>query len=194
MVQSSAAESIVRMVMVNSLALSLDGALLSNVAGDAVRPPGLMAGISPLTPTAGGGSTALIADLAALAGAVAPIGAMDLVFVASPPEAVKILLGAGPRFTFPVLASSALAAKTVICVAPIAIVAAADPQPTIQESRHVSVHMSDTPSDQTGGSPSPAVPIRSMFQTDSSAFRLVADIDWALLNSGAAAWAQNVTW
>jgi len=190
-VQSSNAEALVSMVLRNSMALSLDSALFSNVAGDAVRPPGLLNGITALTPTAGGGSAAFVSDIGALAGAASSVGGLDLIFVASPPEAVKILLLAGPRFTFPVYASGGVPAKTVICVAPVAVVAAADPTPQIMESSYATQDFDDT---------SPANPImsgqhvRSMFQTDSSAFRLIVDADWGLLNPGGAAWTQNVTW
>ena len=189
-VQSSNAEALVRMVMINSLALSLDAQLFSNVAGDAVKPPGLLYNVTPLTPTTGGGLGALTADLGALAGAVAPIGALDLVFVASPPEAVKILLNAGPKFNFPILASSALPAKTVICIAPIAVVAAADPTPEIQETRNALAELNTTPSDPIMA----GAPVKSMFQLDSSAFRVILDVDWGLLNAGGAAVVASVTW
>jgi hypothetical protein len=116
---------------------------------------------------------------------------MDIVFVAGPEEAVKILGSVGPRFTFPVLASGAIASKTVIAVAPIAVVAASVPTPEIQESRNAIVHMEDT-------SPANPImsgqPVRSMFQIDSSAFRVILDVDWGLLNSGGAAFVQNVNW
>ena len=36
------------MVMTESLSVALDAALFSNVAGDSVRPPGLLAGITPI--------------------------------------------------------------------------------------------------------------------------------------------------
>src|SRR5207253_1124755 len=103
--------ALIEMVMVNSIALSLDAALLSNVAGDNIRPPGLLAGITPITPTAGSADPAMRTDLANLAAAVAPIGGLDLVYIAAPGEAVKILASSGPRFEFPVLASNAIPAK-----------------------------------------------------------------------------------
>ena len=190
-IESGNAEALVRMVMVNSVALSLDAQLFSNVAGDVVKPPGLLYNVTPLTATAGGGLNALTADLGALAGAVAPIGALDLVFVASPAEAVKILLNAGPRFQFPILSSSALASKTVCCISPTAVVAATDPQPTLQESRHAVVELNTTPSDPALPS---GTPLKSMFQLDASAFRLVLGVDWGLLNVGGAAVVANVTW
>jgi len=195
-IESSNAEALVRMVMVNSVALSLDAALFSSAAATAAAPPGLLNGIAALNPAGVAGDSLgnLRADLGSLAAAVAPIGALDLVFVASPGEAVKILGSVGPRFNFPVLASSGLPAKTVACFAPIAIVAAADPQPTIRESREAVVDMQTAPSDITGGSPSPAIHAVSMFQVDSSAFALVFDVTWGLLNPGGAAWMSGVNW
>jgi hypothetical protein len=189
-VQSSNAEALVRMVMVNSVALSLDAQLFSNVAGDAVKPPGLLYNVTPITPTTGNADPAMRTDLANLGGAVAPVGGLDIVYVASPAEAIKILASAGPRFTFPVFASSALAPKTVAAFAPIAIVAAADPQPEIQESRNALVELNTTPSDPIMA----GAPVKSMFQTDSSAFRVIFDVDWGLLNAGGAAVVANVTW
>jgi hypothetical protein len=42
MISSSNAEALVRMVIVNSLALSLDAVLFSTGAGSSVAPPGLL--------------------------------------------------------------------------------------------------------------------------------------------------------
>jgi hypothetical protein len=189
-IQSSNAVALVGLVIRNSLSLSLDAVLFSNAAGTAAAPPGLLAGITPLT-AATAGVDALTADIGNLAGAVAPIGALDLVFVASPAEAVKILLNAGPRFTFPVFASGAIAAKTVICIAPVAVVAVADPNPEIEESRSAMAELNTTPSDPALPS---GTPLRSMFQIDSSMFRLTLGTDWGLLNPAGAAWVQSVNW
>jgi hypothetical protein len=189
-IQSSNAVALVGLVIRNSLSLSLDAVLFSTTAGTAAAPPGLLAGITPLT-AATAGVDALTADIGALAGAVAPIGALDLIFVASPAEATKILLNAGPRFTFPVLASAALPAKTVACFAPVAVVAVADPNPEIEESRNALTELNTTPSDPALPS---GTPLRSMFQIDSSAVRLTLGVDWGLLNPSGAAFVQNVNW
>jgi hypothetical protein len=190
-IASSNAEALVRMVLINSVGLSLDVALFGTAAGTAAAPPGLLYNITPITPATGGSNDSLRQDLGNLAGAVATIGGLDLVFVADPASAVKILGSVGPRFTFPVLASAALAAtKSVVCLAPIAIVAAADPSPTIQEAREAVVHMSDTPSDPIMA----GQPVRSLFQIDSSGFRLIFDVDWGLLNPGGISVVNGVTW
>lgn len=189
-ITSSNAEALVRMVMANSLALALDAVLFSNGAGDLVKPPGLLFGISGQTPTAGGGVNAFVSDIGNLAGAVAPIGGLDLVFIASPGEAVKMTLLAGPKFTYAILSTSALPAKTVVCIAPVALVAAADPMPKIEESRDAMVQYNDAPTENLTG----AWPVRSSFQTDSSSFRVIFDVDWGLLNPGAISYVAGVTW
>src|SRR5262249_23857126 len=52
MAESSNIEQISRALISESAALALDAALLSNFAGDSTRPPGLLAGLTPITPTA----------------------------------------------------------------------------------------------------------------------------------------------
>ena len=102
------------------------------------------------------------------AAAVAPAG-MDLVFIAAPGEAVKIALTAGPQFQFSLLGSSALAAKTVLCVAANALVTAGDPEPRIETSRDATVHMegqTPQPISIAGAPPVMAAPVASMYQTD----------------------------
>src|SRR5262249_43969791 len=67
MIQSSNAEALVRAVLVDAVAIALDVALFGSTAGDSTRPPGLLAGVSGLTPTTGSGAGAMWQDLGALA-------------------------------------------------------------------------------------------------------------------------------
>jgi hypothetical protein len=70
------------------------------------------------------------------------------------------------------------------------LVAAADPTPAIEESRYATVELNTTPSDPLMS----GAPVKSMFQSDESAFRVVFDVDWGLLNAGSIAFMQNVGW
>jgi hypothetical protein len=189
-IESSNAEALIGLVLKNSISLTLDSVFFGSAAGTAAQPPGLLYGVTPLGAATGGGSAAFIADIAGLTTTCAAVGGLDLVFVASPPEAVKILLTAGPRFTFPVYASGAIPAKTVICLAPVAVVAAVDPTPEIEEGRHAVAQMNDAPAND----PMTAPGARSFFQTDSSGFRLTLDATWGLLNPSGAAVVSGVTW
>jgi hypothetical protein len=87
---------------------------------DDSTPQGRLYGVSAIAAQSGGGVAAMTVDLGNLAGAVAPVGGLDIVFVADPKSAVKIAAGAGPNFDFPVVASGALSAGTVIALAPLA--------------------------------------------------------------------------
>jgi hypothetical protein len=54
--------------------------------------------------------------------------------------------------------------------------------------------MEDTaPQDITGGTPSPATPVKSMWQTDSLALRLIMMTNW-IMRRPVVAWASGVAW
>jgi hypothetical protein len=195
MITSSNAEALVRAVLTDAVAASLDAALFSTTAGDTTRPPGLLYNVTPVTAATGGGQGALWSDLTALASAVAPYGGLDIAFVTDPGTAVKLTFGMGSQFKLPVLASSGVTAKTVIAVALPALCSATDPVPRLEASRDAVFHFEDTsPQPITGGTPSPAVPVRSMFQVDSVSIRLTMFVSWALRATGGIAYVPLVTW
>lgn len=188
--EGSNSEAMVRAVLMDSVAAALDVALLGNAAGDTTRPPGLLNGVSPITAaTGGGGIGAMVTDLGALANAVAPLGGLNLAYVASPEEAVKISLGAGPQFKLPVLASAGLAAKTVVCVALPALVSATDIAPRIEAARDATMHFDTAPGDISG-----STPVRSLYQTDEISVRLTMFVSWGLRATGAIAYVTGVNW
>src|SRR5262249_46280359 len=78
MIESSNAEQLVRLAMVDSLAAALDVALFGNTAGDATRPPGLLYNVTPITATTGGGVAAQWKDIAALVAAVSPVSGLNI--------------------------------------------------------------------------------------------------------------------
>jgi hypothetical protein len=104
---------------------------------------------------------------------------------------------ANARIGYEVLASGALADRTVVAVASNALVSAMDPAPRFELSKSATVHMEDTSPAQLASVGTPntvAAPMRSMFQSDSSALRLIMEVSWGLRTSGAVAWMQNVNW
>jgi hypothetical protein len=194
MMRNSNAEAIVRQVLLDNVAPSLDAAMFSAAAAVAdVRPPGLLNGIAPLTPSSSTNkSESMIDDVAALATAVAPVaGNGGVVLVASPPQAVALTMRA-PRDFYTVLMSSALPAKRVIAVAARALVTAMS-APVIDASRSTATHMASPASELVDIGGILAMPIRSMFQTDSVDERLRMPVAWALRSPVALAW-MDVTW
>jgi len=186
MIDASNAEQLVGVVLRDAVAAAFDVALFSTTAGDSTRPPGLLAGLSPLTATTGGGAAALWGDLAQLAAAVTPYGGSDICFVCNPSEWAKLTFESGANFTIPIIASNGVPSKTLICVALNALCSASDPAPRIESGRDWAGHFEDsTPQNISGGTPSPASPVRSFFQTDSVGIRLTMYVAWGLRAPGA---------
>jgi len=92
----------------------------------------------------------------------------------------------GAQFKIPVLASSGVPAKTLICIAPVALCSASDPAPRLEAARDVALSMDD--------SAPVGMPSRSMFQTDSVSIRLTMFVSWAMRAPLACAYCSNVTW
>jgi hypothetical protein len=195
-VEHTDGERMVRDIMGRDFGLGLDSILFDSTAADTTRPAGLLTGLSTSGAKSGGGVTAMVDDLAKLASTVAPVGGLDLMFVAGPYAAAAITTYQ-PLLKFPVFCSGAVNDTTVICIAPSAVVVAGgnDP-PKIDVSIETVLHMDTAPTPlSTAGTPNViAYPVRSLFQTDVVAVRLRANIDWALRASGAVAFVSSVTW
>jgi hypothetical protein len=194
MIRNSNAEAFVRQVLLENVGPSLDAAMLSAAAGVAgVRPPGILNGITALTPTAAGSSAfdAMVSDLEKLVAAVAPVaGNGGVVFVCAPAQALAIMLRAENPPA--VLSSSTLAAGTVIAIATQALATVID-APTIESSPDATVHMFDPafPIADVGGM---ASPVASVFQTDSVSLKFRQPIAWSLRSPIAVAWLSGATW
>src|SRR5262249_11190499 len=168
MMRHSSAEDLVRQVLIESTGPGVDKVLFSaNAAVAGERPAGLLNGIAGLTPAAAGAkATAIVDDLQALAGAVAPVaGNGNIVLIASPDAAVALVLRLPAAVQWPVLTSSSLAARTVIAVATSAVVSAVEGAPAIEASTVPAIHMADpaAPIVDIGGIS--AQPVMSLFQT-----------------------------
>jgi hypothetical protein len=186
---SSNAEALVKMVMMNSLAIALDGALFSNAAGTASSPAGLLNGVTPITAATGGGTAALVKDISALVAAVSATCGLNIVFVSDPGTATRLKMQAYD-FDFDVLASNAVAANTLICVGLPGLVSAGSPTPRIDASRDAVTEMNTTPAaDLAAGAP-----VRSSFQTDTPAIRFVSEMTWGLRSPSCLAYTTAVTW
>jgi Phage capsid family len=193
--RASNAENIVRQVMTESTGPALDKALFSNTAGDAIRPAGLLNGLTPLTPApAGTKDQAMADDLIALTAPLMRVAAGPVVIVAAPEQALAMALRAFrdvPAAT--ILASAALTAGTVIAVNPAALVSATEGVPQIDNSPNVTIH-EDTAPLALNASGTPAYPTRSVFQSDTIGLRLRWRLTWARRAANAVQFMNSVTW
>jgi hypothetical protein len=104
-------------------------------------------------------------------------------------------IGNGRLRTFSVIESANVPLGMVIALDAADFVSAGSEAPRFEVSDQATLHFDDTnPQDITGGTPSPAVPVRSMFQTDSMALRLVWPMNWTLRRTGMVSWVSSVTW
>ena len=194
--ESSNIEAIVRATLGEAAGLALDAGMFSASAGSAAAPPGRFNGITPLTPATGGGQAAMVDDIEALINALAANGAGAApVFVCAAKQAAAMKTLVGPKFDFPIFASTSLPAGTVAAVEAASFCSAFSSVPEFTTSRTAAVHFEDTsPQDITGGSPSPAVPVRSAFQTESILLKMDLRASWGLRAVGHAQWIQNAAW
>jgi hypothetical protein len=189
-------------ILGNALALatetSMDAALFSNAAGDTVKPPGILYGVTPISATAGGGIAAIAGDLAGLAKAIgdAGINPDGAIYITTPKLATKLKVLVSPLFTNEVLTTSALTEGTVICVAQGALITAYSGNVRIDIAKWATIHMeATTPADIIGGS-SPgteAWPTKSLGQVDEIGLRVVGDCAWAVA-AGAISTLTGATW
>lgn len=201
LIEHSNADLLVRALLAENLSLGLDTILLDATAGDTVRPAGLRNGVSAITATTGGGSAAMIGDLANLAAAVAPIAGDQILFVASPKQAVKINLYRTAPLPYPVIASSGLADGVVVALGTtnvLAVAGGSDP-PRIQVSNETTLMFDDSAPaaiSTAGTPPTISAPVKSLYQQDLIALRLTCDITWAwrAAASSCCAWVTGITW
>jgi hypothetical protein len=183
MLNNANVEALVRAALVTAAGTGLDQALFSNAAGVAdERPPGLLYGITPLTPAAAGvKEQAIVDDLAALAGALAPVaGNGDIVLIVPPQQAIALALRLVGAETWPVLTSSSLAAGTVIGIATNGLVSASGSAPQIDASREASLHYADPALHLVDAGGVIAAPVASLFQSDRIGLKLKWLLSWAV--------------
>jgi hypothetical protein len=194
--ESSAIEQISRAMISEGLGLALDSAMFGNAAGDATRPPGLLYNVNPIAAATGGGTNAMMTDIGALIEALASAhGGKTPLFVMAPKEAAALKLVAGPHFDYPVIASASLAAGEIIAVELASFVSAFDATPDFDIVQVAEFHAEDTsPTDITGGTPSPAVPVRSLFQTHMVGLKMILHGAWGLRAPGHVQYIAGASW
>jgi hypothetical protein len=191
-------EAIVRQMLSEAAAVALDSAIFSATAASSIRPAGILNGIAALSATAGGGQNAVSKDIGNLVGAIATGGTgRNVIFVASPTQACTLRIWAGPQFNYPILASSALAAGTIIAVEADSFVSGFDPVPEFNVTEAPVIHFEgSTPAaiGTAGSPPVTAAPSRSLWQTDCTGLRMILRCSWGLRATGQVAWISAATW
>lgn len=214
-----AIEQLLRNAIQEDTAVAIDSVLLDASAATTVRPAGLRNGAATAAGTAGGGFAAVVADVKAMVGALIASTNGNIrapTWLMNPVQALGASLtqNAGGDFIFqgeinqgrfqgyPLIQSTTVPAGTVILIDAADFFSATGDDPRFDVSDQAVLHMEDTAPAQiatagTVGTPPPnvvAAPVRSMFQTDSLALRMILPMNWALRRSGVVVERTAVTW
>jgi HK97 family phage prohead protease len=215
-----AIEGLLRRAIMEDTGESIDNILLDANPATVVRPPGILNGITALPPTTQAAETSgfyrMVRDIRRLkAGLIGPTNdnVRSPCWIMNPIREDAIALNPAPGtglFPFrdevragmlegwPVYESTTVNPNTIIVMDAADFITAGQGAPTFEVSDQAVLHMEDTdPSNITGETTpphtSPAVPVRSMWQTDSYALRLLYRVNW-LLYRPMVAWMQGFNW
>jgi HK97 family phage major capsid protein len=202
-------EGLLRREIQRDTAMTIDSLLTDAVAATVgLRPAGLRNGVSGLTAATGGGYTAILKDVQALAAPFDTANAgRNLVLLMAPREARALAMSPGPDGTlgwttafmgeFTILVSTAITAGMLIMVDAEDFVSV-NGTPEFMVSEHTVLHMEDTTplNIATGaqGSGVLATPAQSMFQTASIALRMLLEVTWAMRRTGMVQWQTGTNW
>ena len=191
------ATEIIEIAMRDAASAALDSAVFSAAPATSIAPAGLLNGVTPIASGGGVGFNAMVADLKALAGAIADSGGgRGVLYFTNPRQAMPIRLQSD-AVAGDVVSSSRIPACTVIAIETGAIVSAFDGLPQIDVADATAIHWEDTTPAQIGTAGTPnvvAAPTMSMFQTHSLALRLILRCAWASRMSGAVQFLTGATW
>ena len=192
-------EAVVKALLIEAAGISLDAALFSASAGTPAQPAGLLNGLTALTPSASTGFEACGDDLGTLVEDIANRGGgAHAFFVTAPKQAVTARFYAGGQFyispgddVLPIAGSAGLPSGTVIAIEPQSLAYSID-TPQFEISNAAAIHLEDTtPKDIVAGTP--ATPVKSMFQTDSIALRMMLWATWGM-RAPHVSFMQGVAW
>ena len=195
MAESSNIEAVVRATLGEAVGLALDAQMFSSTAGDATKPPGLFAGVSPIAATTGGGTAAMVADIGNLFAALAAnSGGKTAVIIAALPQAVKLKLTAGPKFDYDIIASTALPTGTVAALEIASFVSGFGSTAEFNTTKVGALHMEDNaPADIVSGSGTVATPVKSLYQIDAIGLKTTLWATWGLRAAGHCQYITGVT-
>jgi HK97 family phage prohead protease/HK97 family phage major capsid protein len=198
-----AIEALVRQEIEADTALTLDSLLLDDNAANAVRPAGLLNGVTPITAATGGGAAAILADIRAL---TAPFDAANagrnLLLLMNPAQARAVAMTPGPDGTLgwsdPIMpnrvASTTVPVGRIILIDAADFVSATGDVPEFEMSNEAVLHMEDSTPAQISAGTDVAAPVQSMFQTAQIAMRMLLDVSWAMRRQGMVSYIDGVTW
>ncbi len=209
-----AIEAILRQAMQEDTSVSIDTVLLDATAASTIRPAGLKNGVTKTAASATASIVGFIADLKAMAGALITNTKGNLrapVWIMNPGDVLAAMLlqttvgetpfreevSRGTLLGYPIISSTTLAARTWFLVDAADFITATGDTPNFSVSDQAVLHMEDTTPlaiGTVGTPPTVAAPVRSLWQTDSLAIRMIIDLNWSMRRTGSVAWMDTLAW
>lgn len=205
-----AIESIVRNAILEDTGAILDAAIIDTGALSALRPAGLLNGLSAAASGYGGGDAqAVIADFKALLAPFYAANAADNITVLmNPAQGLSMSMMPGPGAAgdlgwtgaltsrLNILESTSVPAGRLIALRNSDFATAMGDAPEIDISEQATVHMEDTTPLEivSGTGPTTADPVRSFFQTATIGVRMLMDVTWIMRRTGMVQWIDGTSW
>lgn len=200
-------EGVLRRAIVEDTAVTLDSILLDATAEDSVRPAGLLNGVSAVASGYGGGDhTAVKEDFKALLAPFIDANAANGVTVLmNPKQVLNISLMDGPNnnpawFTnlagrVNIVESTNVTAGRLIALRNTDFATALGDMPEFEISNQATIHMEDTsPANIVSSGSAASGTVQSLFQTDSSALRMIMDVSWKMARTGMVQWIDGTSY
>lgn len=207
-------EGIVKQAMLDDTAIAIDTVLLDATASSTIRPAGLKNGVTKITASVTNSIVGFVADLKALYSALitatngnvrAPVWIMNPgdVLAASLLQTTvgetpfREELSRGTLLGIPVVTSTTGLNDMMGIIDAADFITATGDTPQFSVSDQAVLHMEDTAPAAISTVATPntvAAPIRSLFQTDTIAIRMIMDMNWAKRRAGIFQWTDSMSW
>lgn len=203
-----AVEALVRRAILEDTAATLDSALLDATASSTARPAGLLYGVSAVASGVGGGDhEAVKEDFKALLQPFIDANAADgITVIMNPAQDLSIAMMDGPannanwfneirgRVNFVV--STYATAGRIIALRNSDFATAMGDTPRFDVSQQATIHMEDTTPLEivSGTGPTTADPVRSLWQTASTAIRMILPVSWTMARPNMVQWINGTSY
>jgi hypothetical protein len=192
----SNAEQIFAQLMRESVAASIDSALLATTAGSAAAHAGLLNGVVALGAYPGNDLVAVENDLLTLASACAASGGSGrCTFIVDPTRLARLLILAPVlAASLDIVASAAVPVDRIIGIDAASLIIAVDQAPEIFATNVGTAHMSTVPLEIVSTAPATADPVREQWQTNAQGLRVLHWIAFARRRAAAVNFINAAGW
>lgn len=200
-------EAIIRQAILEDTGVALDTILLDANAATTTRPAGIKIG-STVTASVTASIVGFVADLKSMVGALITNTKGNLrspVWIMNPGDVLAASLqqsttgdtpfreeiAGGTLLGIPIVTSTVVVADVMYLVDAADFITATGDTPNFSVSDQAVLHMEDTTPlaiGTAGTPPTVAAPVRSLWQTDTMAIRMIMDVNWALRRTGVSVW------